>query len=359
MNRRSIRMGLALMLSLALSSCSKHAKHDSSPALPVIAPGSIELLEVKAQGQDAELVLPGRARASEEVTLSSNRGGRLTQLPRREGERFSRGETLAVFDSPEAAEAIRASRERLTAANTVLTQAKRQAARFDSLFAERVASARELEAVEAELREAQANHAQVTATLRDLERQLRLIAPFDGVVVRTAVDVGSDVSPGAPILQIRSSAGREVVVAVPESELDRLQSGTVSLQLASGRWIPARVVRTEGMTDPSTRTRETYVEATDAGVSPEPGAFVRVRWTGPGNATAESSPLVIPSTCVVARGALRGVYIQSDESMVLRWIRLGAQADGMVEVLSGLAPGDVIAQDGSLCHERATQGITR
>src|SRR5512140_322231 len=64
----------------------------------------------------SELTLPGRIKASEEVTLTSQLSARLTLLPFREGQRFQAGQTLAVFDSPEARQSLESARVGLASA---------------------------------------------------------------------------------------------------------------------------------------------------------------------------------------------------------------------------------------------------
>jgi hypothetical protein len=54
--------------------------------------------------------------------------------------------------------------------------------------------------------------------------------------------------------------------------------------------------------------------------------------------------ITVPESAVVHRGQLTGLYTLNDNSeVVLRWVRLGETYDseGTVEVLSGLAPGEV------------------
>ncbi len=45
------------------------------------------------------------------------------------------------------------------------------------------------------------------------------------------------------------------------------------------------------------------------------------------------------------RGELSGVYVVRDGRLLLRQLRLGATQDGRVDVIAGLAPGEVIARD--------------
>ena len=54
--------------------------------------------------------------------------------------------------------------------------------------------------------------------------------------------------------------------------------------------------------------------------------------------------IAIPAAAVVRRGQLTGVGVISADGTTLRWVRLGRAVGDQVEVLSGLAPGERIAQ---------------
>jgi hypothetical protein len=57
--------------------------------------------------------------------------------------------------------------------------------------------------------------------------------------------------------------------------------------------------------------------------------------------------IVIPASALVREGDLTGVQVTSPSGSELRWVKIGPLgADSSVEVLSGLAAGDVIL-DGS------------
>jgi multidrug efflux pump subunit AcrA (membrane-fusion protein) len=47
----------------------------------------------------------------------------------------------------------------------------------------------------------------------------------------------------------------------------------------------------------------------------------------------------------VRRGSLAGVFVIDAEHARLRWLKLGRESAGRVEVLSGLAPGETYALD--------------
>jgi RND family efflux transporter MFP subunit len=294
------------------------------------------------------VTLPGRVRAREEVTLGAMVGGRLTGLPFVEGARFGRGQTLARFDAPELRLALEAAQARTSSAVVRLRQARLQESRMDSLFAARVAALREVELAQSDRASAEAEHAAARAALDQLATASALPAPFAGVVVRHRVDVGTTVTPGQPLLDLRSNEVGEIEVAVPESELGRVARARLSYQSEGGPWRGARLARLDGMTDPASRTRVARLRPA-TGDALDPGAYVRVRLEADTSATRGETAGggTVPATAVVRRGALTGVFVLREGRATLRWIRLGRPHGEGFEVLAGLSAGETVAVDAS------------
>ncbi len=351
---------LALAVLAAGCAGGRH-ENASSGAGPAV---SVSVLHPAADAGDA-LVLPARVTAREEVTLTARLAARLTSLPLREGDRFAAGQVLASFDAPETRAALEGAKAGLAAATGARDLARKQEQRMDSLYAQRVAALRELEGAQAERRAAEAAWAQARAQVDGFESGVQLTAPFAGVVVRRHADPGATVGPGQPLLDIRSSQVGEIAVSVPESELPRLDSGRIDFQVGDGAWRPARLVRVDGMTDYATRTRVARVAPAGAATL-EAGAFARVRLSpardskGAAAAAAVTGPLRVPVASLVRRGGLTGVYVVEDGVARLRWLRVGREGGGAIEVLAGLGASDaVIADPAGLSDGRAvTVGST-
>ena len=327
---------------------SAHRAVDDRPAV------AVSTLAIAAEEGASSLVLPARVEARAEVTLESRVSGRLTRLVKREGESFRAGETLAEFSAPEAAAAVSAARARLASAIVADERTSRQEARLDSLFARGVVSQRDLEVAQTAARAAAAERAAASADVELWASGTRLVAPFDGVVVRRMADPGADVPAGRAILALRSRATGEVAADLPESRAPGLDAARYEIAVGEGAWAPARLVRVEGMIDSGSRSRRLYM-APDPPAGPlEAGAFARVRitWPGPRETRADgrdvaSQPraILVPSRSVVRRGGLDGVFVVVDGRARLRWVRLGPAQGDRVEVAAGLGAGDVVVLD--------------
>jgi RND family efflux transporter MFP subunit len=375
--RAAALVAAAALAPLALAGCGrKTAIHESEISqLPPLAVGTLRIGGGGAA--PAELILPARIKAREEVTLTARLPGRVTALPVAEGAGFRAGALLAVFAAPEARGAVRAVGASVAAAKLRLETARLQESRMETLHAQKVAALRELELARNERQAAEATYEAAAADAERVAAQTSMTAPFDGVVVRHFVDPGAEVDPGQPLVSIRSSGGgAEIVVAIPESDAARVAGGRAAFQAGDGPWRDARLERLEGMTDYATRTRTAHLRPAGSGAAPalEPGAFARVRFTAAGDPSSDAAAAgrsvpasgtgrdsvsaaqpsnvpargpaasyLVPAASLVRRGGLTGVFVVSGGRAHLRWVRPGRAAGDQVEILAGLFPGDEIA----------------
>ena len=72
-----------------------------------------------------------------------------------------------------------------------------------------------------------------------------------------------------------------------------------------------------------------------------PGAFARLHLA----AAEPGATRWIPRDAVVRKGQLTGVFSLEDDSLRLRWLRLGRTRDGAVEVLAGPAGELTVVRD--------------
>ncbi len=327
----------AVLMGLALSGCGATGREARAPAPPAVAVQTV-VLDSSAVGS---LVLPARVKAREEVVVGARVAGRVTVLLASEGQRVRGGQPLARFDAPESRRALEAARREFEAATLGAEGAGRQQARMESLLVARVAAPRDREVADAAAQAADARLESARAGLENLAASFEVRAPFAGVIAQRHVDAGADVQPGTPLFTVRSTDGTEIVLPVPEAALPALPGAQLAFEVDGQGWQPARLLRVDGMTDFSTRTRTAHL-APAAGSGPDPGAFARVRIESP---RLPDPPLpLLPSTGIVRRGALTGAFVIADGRAELRWLRLGREQGGQVEVLSGLLPGERVAR---------------
>ena len=191
--RALLLLAAPILLAFAAALLAGCGGHRGTPAEDAGAPVTVPVLVVRAGTSSGELELPGRVEAREEVTLASRVSGRVTSLPVPDGGSFREGTTLARFDAPEAREGLAAAEASWSAARATLDLARRQEARFESLYAAKVAALHELEVVRADRERAEAAERGAAASAAERRAGVEIGAPFAGVVVRHRVDPGAEV----------------------------------------------------------------------------------------------------------------------------------------------------------------------
>ena len=168
-------------------------------------------------------------------------------------------------------------------------------------------------------------------------------APIAGEVSARMVSEGEAVNPGQPLFRVVNTSQLELKGSVPVNIAARIRAGMpveFAIDAYPGRVFSGRVARVEPTADPATRQVGVYVRLANPGGAIVGGVFAVGRiLTGEQTTTA-----VVPSM------ALRGgdndphVFTIRDGRAVRAAVQVGArnEADGMVEIVSGLAAGETV-----------------
>ena len=170
-------------------------------------------------------------------------------------------------------------------------------------------------------------------------------SPASGFVIEKAVVEGASVQAGARLFQIAALNKVWVEAELYEADLAHVKMGqnaSVTLDYLPGHRYDAKVSYVYPYVDPIARTGRVRVELANKELELRPGMFATVEL-----GSSSESRLQVPSAAVVYTGPRRLVFVDLGEGRFRpQEVRLGPEADGMYEVLSGLAPGDVVATSG-------------
>ncbi len=310
------------------------------PATRPGAPAQGAQLTIRDTTITAGFDATGVAEPVERATLSTKLMGSVTAVLVQEGERVRRGQVLARIDARDV-EAKRAQVEAgIAAAEAMYADAETQAGRFRALYADSAATRYQLDQVETGLARAEAGLRTARAARSELDAvgaYAAVVAPFAGVVTMRYVDPGAFAAPGAPIVEVQDASRLRVSVSVPTRVARGLRTGQALEALIEGRAVPAVI---EGLV-PAPAGGVYTVNALVRNPAGEflPGGAATLR-VPDGTRTA----ILVPARALVREGDLVGVRVVSGGAAGLRWVRIAgeAPATGLVEVLSGLTPGDVI-----------------
>jgi RND family efflux transporter MFP subunit len=292
--------------------------------------------------------------AVRQATVSAQTGGVITQFLVDAGDPVKRGQLLARIDTRETDAQVNAGRANVAQAEASLSQAQVSYDRTQSLIKQGFVSQAALDKAAADLKAAQAavEVARAGSTQAVTARSYaELRSPIDGVVSQRLMELGELASAGKPVLMLHDPAQLRAVGAVPQFALPKVAaSKTAQIELPTlGKTVTAARVTVLPAADArllSTLVRADLGAAVPAGVVPGTAAKVLLP-------TGVERKLVVPAAAVLRRGELTAAYVVgSDGRPTLRQIRVGERvvapegtAEGLVEVLAGLADGERVALD--------------
>ena len=289
----------------------------------------------------------GVVEAVHQSTVSAQISGRVKQVLFDAGDTVKKGQIIVRIDEREAAQAVAGSQAQVVQAQAAMQNAKTNYERAKQLYAQKFISQAGLDKALAEYKIAlaQAAASQAGAGQSELVKgYTAVVAPYGGVVAARHVEVGEMVTPGKPLMTGFDPSQMRVVVNIPQYKLADLgvhPEATVEMP-ALKRWVKAASITVQPIADARTHTTQVrvYLPANEAGVYP--GMFVRAHFV-----VGKANKLLVPTSAVVRRSEVVGVYVVGDKGAIsLRQVRLGEETgQGEVEVLSGLNPGEKVAQD--------------
>lgn len=290
------------------------------------------------------LALSGTLRGHNEAALYARTNGYLQRWTKDIGDKVQKGELLAVIDAPEIGQELlqaRAVREQIEAR---VGLAKSSLARWQGLRERDAVSQQELDERAAGLRQAQADLAAAKANIRRLEELRsfqRIVAPFNGVVVRRNVEVGVLIGAGnngsaRELFHLAQIDPLRVSVAVPQTYAAEVRVGQpVALRLLEkpGVQLAGKVARTAGAVEADSRAMTVEIELPNPDGQLLPGAYVEASL----NLGASSRNLVVPSSALQFRqDGPRLAVVDTQNRIVLRPVKLGRDLGRTVELLSGI-----------------------
>ncbi len=307
-----------------------------------LAVATVQYREV-AQSYGAE----GLVEATRQSTVSAQISGRIKEINFDVGSHVKKGQVIVRIDERETGQALAGSNAQVQQAQATLQNTKAAYERAKQLFEQKFISQSALDKAQADYQVARAQAAASEAGAGQASLAYgysTVIAPYSGVVAARHVEVGEMVMPGKPLMTGFDPESMRVIVSVPQDKLPQIGANPkVTVEIPSlNRWINAASVTVQPVADVRTHATQVrvYLPANEEGIYP--GMFVRAHFV-----VGTANKLVIPESAVLRRSEVVGVYVVDEKGGVkLRQIRLGEpNADGTVEVLAGLNPGEQVALD--------------
>lgn len=296
---------------------------------------NVNAITIKPQLLKEEIPITGITLPDEEVDLSFESSGKITEINFEEGTYVKKGQLLAkVNDRP-----LRAQLQRLV---SQLKLAEDRVFRQNALLERDAVSKEAYEQVKTELATLNADIDLVEANIQQTE----LRAPFDGIIGLRQVSVGSFASPSTVVAKLTKVSPLKIEFAIPERYAGDIKTGTDLSFTLEGKLTPfhAKVYARESKIDPETHTLTMRALYPNSNGSILPGRYASIKLT---NQEVEDA-LVVPSQAIVPEMGKDKVFLYRNGKATPVEIITGIRTEKEVQVLEGLNIGDTIIVSGTL-----------
>ena len=326
------------------------AKYTETVAPPTV---SVELPVLQQNAQ--EILLPGNMQAFTLAPIYARTTGYVKAWYHDIGSHVSKGQLLAVIETPELDQQLAQAKADLATAQSNAGLAKTTAARYQDLIGDNAVSQQDTDNAVTQL---QSTTTQVNSAianvhrLEELQSFERIVAPFDGVITARNIDIGqlitatgSTTTAGAgtivgnkQIFDISAIRTLRVFVNVPQIYAPDAKNGviaTLTLPQYPGRKFEGKLVRTSSAVDTATRTLLAEVDVNNSSGELLPGSYTEVHLH-----TSNSAPaLIVPvSALILEPDGLHVATVDTNNIAHLVHVSAGRDFGTTVEILTGLKP---------------------
>ncbi|TXC66213.1 efflux RND transporter periplasmic adaptor subunit [Piscinibacter aquaticus] len=299
---------------------------------------AVEVARATVLRLEDDAVAVGSLRSKQGVMLRPEVAGRVARLGFKDGQRVRRGQLLVQLDDT-------LPRAQLQQAQAQASIARTNLQRNRELLAQNFVSASAVDQSAAALEVAEA---QVALARAQVER-MRIVAPFDGVAGIAAINLGDYVKDGADLVNIEDASSMSVDFRLPERYLARLKAGQpvdVQVDALPGRSFQGRIDAVDSQVDAQGRALLVRARLPNPKGELKAGMFARARTVF----AVREQAVVVPEEALVPQGGKQYLIKVADgpSGKVSQRLeaRIGLRLPGRVEILEGLAQGDLVVTAG-------------
>lgn len=296
---------------------------------------AVEVAKMVATDFSDETSAVGSLRSNESVVMRPETAGRIAAVNFKDGAIVGKGAVLVTLDA-----AVQEAELQQARANLALAQSNHK--RNQELLEKKFVTTQALDNSAATLKVQEAAVQLAEAKVG----KTRIKAPFNGMVGLRNVSIGDYVKEGQDLINIEDIGTLRVDFKLPETYLGRVAKGQV-VEITSdalpGQSFKALLDAVDPQVDQGGRAISSRARLDNAAGILRPGMFVRVRLLF----GERKNALMAPEQAIVP-GAQPMVFKVVDGKAIATKVRLGVRRAAQVEIVDGLAAGDVVVTAGQL-----------
>lgn len=339
------RWCLALVPTLLLAAC------EEPPPAPVVEAPRVITAPVVAVDLEHRIEVTGELEATLHTVVAAEVGGAITQIAVDTGQPVEKGQVLLEIDPERRRLELDAAKAQLVQAEASLTQQKRQTERVRSLQKQGVTSSSQLDEADLQLQLAGSRLEGARAMLKLSEKALAdatVRAPFAGVAGTRHVNLAAFVGIGTPLLELVAPNPIEIVFHVSEIDSAVVRPGQkVEVRVAPypSESFPATVDIISPTIDSASRTLRVKATLPNDDGRLRPGLFARADL----GISLRKGVVMVPDEAVLQRSEGAVVFrVVEGPRVELQRVEIGVFHDHLVEIRSGLTPGEIVVTRGHM-----------
>lgn len=300
-----------------------------------MGPVAVEIRAARTDTVIDAITATGQIEAIQSIELRPEVDGRLVEIYVKEGAVVvDKAALFKVDDAELKAQVARAEADR--------DLAEQALARTKQLLLEKAAATADVERAEASARGARASLDLLTLRLdRTVVR-----APWAGIAGARFVSVGDYVSQNTRLITLQTVSPQRAVFQVPERYAEQLEPGqTVTFRVAAlrGKDFTGRVDFVDPRVELPARTITVKAVVPNPRGELQSGMFIEARL----ETARRLNAVMIPEEALLSLPSGNVVWVVNGDTPERRPVRIGAREPGSVEILEGIAAGEMVVVGGA------------
>ena len=284
------------------------------------------------------------------VTLTSRIAAKIDKVLVNVGDTIHSGAMLVEDEKAPSEAGLESARAQVESARVAEQKAAAELKSMEALKAKKMATEKEVNDARVTLASKQAALQEANVKLIKAQLDLeatRLTSPVNGIVLARFVNSNERVEVNQVLLQLGDLEKIYLLAQVQDESVGRIRDGQPAEVFFSAyptTTFKGTIEHVDPRIDPKTRAFTAYVTVNNPDLKLKPGltGFMRVK--------IEKTALAVPTVAVINPfGENASVFaIDSTGRAVLTPVRVGLEAGGMIEIVSGLKEGSLVATAGTV-----------
>lgn len=338
--KTTITLAGAVVTALCITGCSSNSKF--KPGTDTLA---VKVFNLNAEtvADNDHIIYDGTLEAEKTIDLSFQVSGTILSFPVQTGDYVKKGQLVAAVDET-------TYRNQYNAQLAQAKLAQENYTRVNEVF-------KKGSVAEIKMLEAKSNYEQASAAARATYQNIahtHLYAPVSGYIGDKKAEAGAVANPGQPVLQLLDTRSVKVLVAVPESEINRYKAGTpamVKIDALSNQPLQGKVTEVGVIALNGSANYNLKIALPNTGMMLRPGMLCKVSFNTSANQTAKNDTvkqIIVPVQAVqVDEKGINFLYIVNSQNKAVRKeVTTGQLYSNGITIKQGLSGNEQVITSG-------------